>query len=51
VVVEYTGPPEAAVRPPEAYRVDDDATRRLRGARTPDGPATGGGVMPENRNY
>ncbi len=30
VVVEYTGPPDAVVRPPETYRVDVPATEALR---------------------
>lgn len=30
VVIEYLGAPDALVRPPEAYRVDADATARLR---------------------
>src|SRR5262245_45673591 len=32
VVVEYTGPPDAVVRPPGAYRVDVPATEALRAA-------------------
>jgi len=32
VVVEYTGPADAVVRPPASYRVEADATQRLRGA-------------------
>lgn len=30
VVVEYVGPPDALVRPPAYYRVDEERTRRLR---------------------
>jgi N-methylhydantoinase B len=30
VVVEYVGAPDALVRPPGSYRVDEEATRRLR---------------------
>lgn len=33
VAVEYVGPADAMVRPPDAYRVDAQETRRLRGER------------------
>ncbi|MGH3098452.1 MAG: hydantoinase B/oxoprolinase family protein [Streptosporangiales bacterium] len=31
VAIEYTGPADALVRPPAAYRIDAEETRRLRG--------------------
>ena len=41
VAVDYVGPPDAMVRPPESYRVDQERTRVLRGPGAltpPDGP-------------